>query len=140
MAFVGLILLTVMMPQTQTQTGILSPESRIRADAVFQRAWQGRRDAVQRLCGEQSRLTRVRALDVRFARAQQTYQKIFGATWEGQSLVSESRIGVNRTMSKGVLSDQGNVDPKCVSVTAFAGALGEYQNGIMLAEGELGIR
>lgn len=138
MAFVGLILLTVMMPQTQT--GIVSPEPRIRADAVFQRAWQGRRGAVQRLCGEQLRLTRVRALDVRFARAQQTYQKKFGAIWEGQSLVSESRIGVNRTTSKGVLSGQGGVDPNCVSVTAFAGALGEYQNGIMLAEGELGIR
>ncbi len=138
MGFVGLLLLAAAMPQAGA--GLSSPEAGIRANAVLQRAWQGRRGAVERLCGERSRLVRVQALDTRFSQVQQAYQGRFGVAWNGQASVSESRIGVTQTSIKGVFSGQGGVDARCVSSTAFAGALGEYQNGIMLAEAELDIR
>ena len=134
----GLLLLAASMPQAGAIR--LSPEAGIRADAALRRAWQGRRGAVERLCGEQSRLVRVQALDTRFGRVQVAYQARFGSFWNGQASVSESRLGMSQTSEKGAFSDQEGVDPRCVSPTAFSGALGEYQNGILLAEGELGLR
>lgn len=134
----GLLLLAVSMPQAGASPP--SPDAGIRADAVLRRAWQGRRGAVERLCGQQARLVRIQALDTRFGRVQQAYQERFGTAWNGQASVSESRLGVNQPSERGGFSDQEGVDPRCVSPTAFSGALGEYQNGILLAEGELGIR
>lgn len=138
MVIVGVVLLAVALPQTGASPSF--SDRVVRADAVLQRAWQGRRKAVDRLCGEQSRLVRIRALDTRFAQVQVAYQKRFGSPWNGQASVSESRIGVTQTLANDALSGQDGVDARCVSPTAFAGALGEYQNGILLAEGELGIR
>lgn len=138
MVIVGLVLLAVSSPQTGAASSF--SDVGVRADAVLQRAWQGRSKAVERLCGEQSRLVRIRALDTRFAQVQNAYQKRFGSPWNGQASVSESRIGNIPTFENDAISGQDGVDARCVSSTAFAGALGEYQNGILLAEGELGIR
>ncbi|KQN33748.1 hypothetical protein ASG37_16485 [Sphingomonas sp. Leaf407] len=104
----------------------------------MRRAWQGRTVAVERICGEQARITRIRAIDQRFARVQQAYQRRFAREWDSLGAVSEGRLGTeNRPGTNGVLSSDRGVRPGCATISAFAGALGEYQNGVNAAEVEL---
>ncbi len=112
--------------------------SDVRADAVMRRAWQGRAAAVERICNEQSRIPRIRAIDERFVRLQQAYQRRFGYAWNSLGVISEGRLGMeNRQGVNGVLSSDRGIDARCTTISAFAGALGEYQNGVNAAEVEL---
>lgn len=111
----------------------------VRADALMRRAWQGRSEAVRRLCGDQGRVARLRVVDSGFMRVQQAYQRRFGEAWQGIGVISEGRLAADyRASVAGVTSQDRTIDPRCQSPTGFAGAIGEYQNGVTLATAELG--
>lgn len=110
----------------------------IRADSVMRRAWQGRTAAVERICNQQSRIPRIQAIDQRFMRLQQAYQRKFGRVWDSLGVISEGRLGMEtRPGVNGVVSSDRGVDARCATISAFAGALGEYQNSVNVAEVEL---
>ena len=110
----------------------------VRADALLARAWRGRSEAILRICSDQTHVNRIRALDGNFSRAQQAYQQRFGEPWQGLSVVTEGRLGAdyNIGVTSGVSSKRA-IDRRCQSPAGFAGAIGEYQNGVTLALAEL---
>jgi hypothetical protein len=137
MMVAGLLLLLGGLTQTD-MAGTPPREEEIRADAALRRAWEGRQAAVDRICGDRTRIVRIGAVDERFGRLQQAYQKQFGTAWSGEDVVNEGQLDkLAQPSANGVLSNAGKVDPRCQSINAFAGALGEYQNGVTMAEASL---
>jgi hypothetical protein len=109
-------------------------DAAIRADAVMRRAWLGRSEAMLRICGDPDKARRMRLLDAAFGQAQQAYQARFGALWQGIGVVSKAGMGADaENNATGAVTGQTHVNLRCQSPTAFAGALGEYWNGVTLA-------
>lgn len=139
MVFSALLWLTMSAMQFGGASAAPTSYEAIRADALLSRAWRGRNEAVLRICGDQTRVNRLRLIDGDFSRAQQAYQRRFGGLWQGVGVVSEGRLGADYNLDvTSSVSGQSGIDRRCQSPAGFAGSIGEYQNGVTLALAELG--
>lgn len=138
MVFSALLWLTMSAMQLGGVSAAPTSYEAVRADALLSRAWRGRSEAILRICADQTRVNRLRLIDGNFSRAQQAYQRRFGGLWQGVGVVSEGQLGAGYDLDvTSAVSGESGIGRRCQSPAGFAGALGEYQNGVTLALAEL---
>lgn len=97
-----------------------------RSDLALRRAWEGRQLAYRFICGDTTRVMRLRELDDTLGELLGSFTAEFGHSWRGGELEQSGPDGVLR-------DDIGRRDD-CKLRDSFEAGMTDYQNGIFASQ------